>query len=99
MRLTLTMIAATALLSGCGEKCEKRFADGQLVSHKLLAMNGIAIKSRDTHNFFDDVCYVEVRWQDGSLRIMSIDELEAAPPARWMLPAGARPETKAEKID
>lgn len=76
MKAAVILAASTLALVGC-ERCELKFTDGQLVKHRILddLGGGIVLDSARFTNL-EGMCLANVRWSNGRLSAVSIDELE-----------------------
>lgn len=71
-------IIALFLLAGC-ESCEKKFFDGEVVTHALWANRYVIIESAKRENM-DGVCLVTVRDEkEGRVMSLSPNELRSLP--------------------
>ena len=75
MRKILIAAGVVLLLAGC-EKCEKVFADSQIVKHRVIDMKFVVVRSAETANL-EGHCLIDLRASNGLLVSMDPNELIA----------------------
>lgn len=77
--LATSVVLCGALLASCSDCEPLKFNNGEFVKNRVIPSLGVGVVTRVARGKnYEGVCLADVRWPNGSLLSMSIDELEPA---------------------